>query len=155
MLPFGQTLRLWRTHRGLTQAQLARAAAVPRPNLCAIERGHREVSLTTLRALALSLEVSPGTLVDGLPPPQPGGLRRLSREAIERVADAAHSGPLPDDPAERALGELLCIVTSAARGGRRRAEAAWLGLKATYPPELVETLLRRVAARKRQAGHES
>jgi transcriptional regulator with XRE-family HTH domain len=61
--PFGETVLAWRLARGMTQAALARAACIPRPNLSAIERGDREVTLKTLRALALALEVRPGVLV--------------------------------------------------------------------------------------------
>jgi len=153
MLPFGQTLRLWRNHRGLTQATLAQAARLPRPNLCAIERGRREVSLTTLRALALALEVAPGALVDGVPPPT-SGPTALSREAIERIADAVASGTPPRHPADRQLTALLRAVTADAAAGRRRAEAAWLHLKAAYPAALVDTLLDRIAARQRITRHE-
>lgn len=65
MIPFGQAVLLWRLHRGLTQQTLAVKARVPRSNLSAIERGKREVSLRTLRSLALALEVRPGVLADG------------------------------------------------------------------------------------------
>ena len=153
MPPFGQTLRLWRGHRRLTQAKLAQAAHLPRPNLCAIERGRREVSLTTLRALALALDVTPGVLVDGVAPPT-SGPTALSREAIEHVADAVAHGTSPRHPAERPLTELLRAVTVDAPAGRRSAEAAWLHLKAAYPAALVRTLLDRVAARQPITRHE-
>ena len=88
MLPFGQTVRVWRVHRGMTQQQLAQAAHIPRPNLSAIEQGKREVSLSTLRALALALEVQPGVLVDGIPPSLSGGMSSpFSRKALEEIAD--------------------------------------------------------------------
>ncbi|HMF41326.1 MAG TPA: helix-turn-helix transcriptional regulator, partial [Polyangia bacterium] len=68
MQPFGETVLAWRLARGMTQAELGRAARIPRPNLSAIERGDREVTLKTLRALALALDVRPGVLADGIPP---------------------------------------------------------------------------------------
>lgn len=154
MLPFGQALRLWRTYRRLTQAQVAQVAHIPRPNLCAIERGRREVSLTTLRAVALALEVTPGTLVDGIAPPT-GGSTNLSREAIERVADAVAGGTIPRQPSERRLAALLRAVTMGTAAGRRWAQACWLQLNAAYPPALVRTLLDRIASRQRTRSHES
>ena len=81
MAPFGETVLLWRLQRGLTQKELARRAGVPRPNLSAIERGQLEVSLKTVRALALALGVRPGVLVDGIAPEE-GGAGELSREAM-------------------------------------------------------------------------
>jgi transcriptional regulator with XRE-family HTH domain len=45
MLPFGATVVAWRLARAMSQENLARAAGIPRPNLSAIERGEREVTL--------------------------------------------------------------------------------------------------------------
>ena len=66
--PFGQTLFLWRLDRHLSQAALAQRAGIPRPNLSLMERGKREVTLGTLRALAVALDVRPGILADGVLP---------------------------------------------------------------------------------------
>ena len=159
-IPFGQTLWLWRFHRGLTQEQLARAARIPRPNLSAIERGRREVSLSTLRALALALKIQPGILADGLPPVLPGEPAALSREALERIADAATRGIAVNDPTERTLANLLRLLTVHRRldaGGRRRIErgrhramdAAWLTLRAACPPAVLRSLLERIDERYR------
>lgn len=152
-IPFGVTLRLWRLHRELTQAKLARAAGLPRPNLSAIEHGKREVSLSTLRALALALDVRPGALVDGAPPEIVGDVSRFSRESLERIADgAARDTPLRD-PAEQALAQRLRLLTvsprRAGRGRRRATEAAWLSLRAACPPAVLRSLLERVADRTR------
>ena len=149
-LPFGQTLFLWRRHRHLTQQELASAAGLPRPNLSAIEQGRREVSLTTLRALALALKVPAGVLVDGL---FPGSSTppRFSRAALERIAEAvALSRPLRN-PAEREVADLLRSVMGRGvrRGGKRRAEAAWLTFHARYPRAVVQTLLERIAGHRR------
>lgn len=159
-IPFGQTVRVWRLHRGRTQEQLAHAAGVPRPNLSAIERGKREVSLSTLRALALALEIRPGVLADGLPPSLPGRPARLSREALERIAEAAVRGTAVADPAERALAHLLRVLTirrrrvatgrgAAERGQRRAMDAAWLTVRATCPPAVLRSLLERIDDRSR------
>lgn len=149
-LPFGQTLLLWRRHRGLTQQQLAAAAHLPRPNLSAIEQGRREVSLTTLRALAMALNVSAGTLVDGLSPGT-GKPPPFSRAALERIAEAVAVGRPLCRSAERNVANLLqCVVgLRARRGGKRRAEAAWLTLHGRYPRTVVQTLLERIEGHRR------
>jgi transcriptional regulator with XRE-family HTH domain len=149
-VPFGQAVFLWRRHRGLTQQQLADRARLPRPNLCAIEQGRREVSLTTLRALALALEVPAGALVEGAAPPLAlPPVRELSRAVLERVSRAAATERMPAHPAERRLVELLRAVVAPARGRRRSMEAAWLTLQAWYPRDTVRTLLERAQARTR------
>ena len=165
MIPFGQTILCWRLHRGLTQQALAAKARVPRSNLSAIERGQREVTLGTLRALAAALETSPGTLADGV---APHSVRRgplpSSREAIERVADAVAFGRSVADPRERAvvgaLGLLLSPRTQAlysaagarrAGSGRRASRNAWRTLTSLCSREAIATLIDRVT--ERQAAH--
>ncbi|MBI3319004.1 MAG: helix-turn-helix domain-containing protein [Candidatus Omnitrophica bacterium] len=164
MPAFNQTLLLWRLHRGFTQEALARHAGIARPNLCAIERGKREVSLGTLRALALGLGIRPGVLVDGVPPGATGGgLAPLSRQALERVADAVVRGTAIRDAREQALADALSEIVrsrrralSGRRGhlrrGKRAAESAWLWLEATLPLGAVQSLLQRIADR--QGVHE-
>lgn len=158
-LPFGQTIVLWRAHRHLTQEALARKAGIPRPNLSAIEQGRREGTLGTLRALALGLDIQPGILADGVPP---GGREqdraKLSRAALERIADAVVRGaPLPK-ASERLLADALRKVARQRllaahqqapphRRSVRDMDAAWLWLAASYPPNIVQSLLQRMADR--------
>lgn len=160
-LPFGDTIRVWRTARGLTQAQLAHRSHVPRSNLSAIERGRHEVSLGTLRELAASLGIRPGVLADGIAPAHPKTPQPLSREALERIADAVVLGRSPQGEGERALVEALRLVLRprlAAAGLRaaaplrrrqRDTNAAWLFLQAAYSHEVIDSLLQRVADRRR------
>lgn len=148
--PFGQTVFLWRRHRRLTQQQLAERAGLPRPNLCAIEQGHREVSLTTLRALALALQVPAGVLVEGVAPAVAAPpAQRLTRSAIERIANAVGTRRQPVDRTEQVLVGLLQAVLTPQRGRKQAAETAWLTLRAHYPRETLQTLLQRSQAKPR------
>lgn len=159
MLSFGQAILLWRMERGLTQQQLAQHARIPRSNLSAVERGKQEVSLRTLRALADAMGIRPGVLADGLPPPQEGKPgRRLSRAAMERIADQVVSGETverADDP--WLIDTLRKLVAPRARAyhkswhvprwSRRKTNLAWLQLRTRYAPEAVESLLGRITDR--------
>lgn len=153
MGPFGETVLAWRLVRQMTQAQLARAARVPRPNLSAIERGDREVTLKTLRALALALDVTPGTLVDG---EMPGGrMPPMTRTRLERISRAVVSGRLLADPRERTLVAQLATVmssrrraatgASAARQGARTVYHAYLLLKGTMDSHTLASLIERIS----------
>ena len=157
MLPFGDTVLSWRLRRGLTQEELARRARVPRPNLSAIERGRREASLKTIRALALALDVRPGLLVDGIAPGEDQA--PLSRAAMERIADAAVRRTRLADPNEQALVEQITYLVGsrlrASQSGRkggarlgRRSDRAWLSLS-RYPPAVVQSLVDRILERGR------
>ena len=161
MLQLSQTVWLWRRHRGLTQEALAQRARIARPNLSAIERGKREVTLGTLRALAAGLDVRAGVLADGVAPSAlEKNAAQLSRASLERIAEAALRGAPVRDKEERRLADALRLVARprllAARprgprfgGGKRKANAAWLWLETTYPPAVIQSLLQRIADRQR------
>ena len=154
---FGQTVLLWRLERGLTQAVLAQRATLPRPNLSDIERGKREVSLKTIRALALALDVSPGILVDGRAPGEDLKSSRLSREAMERIAQAAAKNKRLPNIEENDLASLIRVQVQsrlrALRGtgrarnlkpGGRVPERAWLKSVSRYGEKQVQSIMDRV-----------
>jgi transcriptional regulator with XRE-family HTH domain len=137
----------WRLARGMTQAQLGRAAGIPRPNLSAIERGDREVTLKTLRALALALDVRPGILADGVPPEAEAP--PLSRTRLERIARATARGTGSREARESALaGHLRQALSARLQIGPRRplarADRAYFMLRSRERPETVATLVDRV-----------
>lgn len=56
-------VRVWRKHRGMTMAALAKAAGVSQPFISQIEDGKREGKADTLRKIADALKVSLDDLV--------------------------------------------------------------------------------------------
>lgn len=62
----GERIATLRTKNGMTQAQLAKAAKMHRPDLSFIETGNRDPRLKTLRQIARGLGVSLSKLVEGL-----------------------------------------------------------------------------------------
>ena len=157
MLPFGQSVWLWRLDRGLTQGELARLSRISRPNLSAIERGQREVTLKTLRALAVALNIRPGLLADGVGPDSSRLPSTPSRAAMERIAKAVVGRISVRDKQEQVLVELLRLLMKhrvGTRGGKgllrrekRATDQAWLLLCSRYPPEVVRSLLQRIQDR--------
>jgi transcriptional regulator with XRE-family HTH domain len=159
MLPFPETVLAWRLARGMTQADLARKSGVSRPNLSAIERGAREVTLKTLRALAMALDVRPGILADGCAPNLGEGA--LARDALERVAEAAAGGHRLSNAREATLAKGVRTAMSSRIGespatlgrkrgrpvkvGGRAADRAYFLLRATESPEDVASLFHRTA----------
>ena len=134
--------------------ELAGRAGITRPNLSAVERGRREVSLTTLRSLAWALGVSPGILVDGIAPASVPA-HPFPRQALERVADAVWKGiPLQSDEEEKLAGLLRQLLhpRKNIRRGKRSAERAWLRLKAIYPAQMIQTLIEKVRDREQAHG---
>ena len=63
---FGQNVRGLRLERGWTQEDLAHEAGLAPVQVSRIERGKREIRLTTLLRLVSALEVPPTELLEGL-----------------------------------------------------------------------------------------
>lgn len=153
MLPFGHMVLLWRTHRSLSQAELARRAGIPRPNLSDIEKGKRDVTLTTIISLARALGISPGTLVDGKAPGYEKRSVAFTRATLERIAKAVAAGSPPEDPEERriyrSLRDVLKCGLACSNGNEKlpvpsgKGNRAWLALRAMYPAETVRSLIER------------
>lgn len=153
MLPIGRTVYLWRTERRLTQDQLARSSGISRPNLSDLERGKRELSLKTLRLLASALQVSPGTLVDGITPLAVQGSLNFSRQELDHIADAAFG----DKKLSGRQGEVAKLIKIFASNriqkeppsGKRKVNAAWLLFKSSLARETVQALIQRIDDRER------
>jgi transcriptional regulator with XRE-family HTH domain len=62
---FGENVRTARKAKGWTQEELAHESGLAPVQVSRIERGVREIRLTTLVRLLAALEVLPGVLVDG------------------------------------------------------------------------------------------
>jgi transcriptional regulator with XRE-family HTH domain len=165
MIPFGTCLQLWRKKQGMSKADLAQKAGVPQPNLSDMERGEREVSLRTLRALAFALEIPAGVLADGVGPEAEKPLV-LTRERLERVAGAVAEGKSLTDPSEEKLaGEMAWLMKARLRaaghrgkrpsfGGSSRVPDPWVSISGAYRPEEIQSLVERISekAARSQAG---
>ncbi len=152
MITFGENILLWRLHKSLSQEQLAALSGIPRPNISDIEKGKRNVTLSTIRLLANALGVLPGTLVNGEPPKRKNRGGNLSRDYMERVAGSVAQGKPPKDPTERQIYNLLkevlnCGLKCARTRQRhlplptRKGNRAWLLLRALYSTETVNSLI--------------
>jgi DNA-binding Xre family transcriptional regulator len=63
---FGENVRAARHARGWTQEELAHRTGLTSVQVSRIERGAREIRLTTLLRLLSALEASPDELLDGV-----------------------------------------------------------------------------------------
>lgn len=78
-----ERIKYLRTSRGLSQAQLAKAAKVSQPTIAQIETGKKDPSVSTLRKIAQSLDVELAALfaADGI---HVFDLKRLRRKYNHR-----------------------------------------------------------------------
>jgi len=63
---FGRNLRAARKERGWTQEELADRSGLAMVQVSRVERGVREIRLTTMLRLVAALETTPNALLSGL-----------------------------------------------------------------------------------------
>lgn len=145
MADIGQNICRQRLKMGMTQERLAALSGVSQPNLSAIEKGRRDLTVSTLRRIALALEVSAGQLLESVSPP--GASDPMSRPRIERIARLAlASDPTPDDADGRAA-ELFRHVLAAPGSRRRPAKRmirSWMEIRSRFEPAQVRAILERI-----------
>lgn len=108
LIALGRSLRQIRRERNMSQEETARRAGVHPNHVGRIERGAKDVRVTTLLSLLRALEVSPAEL--GLL--ELAGEPAAQREAERRPRSPVGEGSLVDriDSAQRLLGELRRAV---------------------------------------------
>ena len=159
MQAIGQSIHYWRIKKGLTQARVAELSGISRPNLSAIEQGARDLTVQSLRRIALALKINPGTLVDGVSPESTEDPKRFNRYSLDRIARLASGQKLPASHAEKQIAEALASVMTAkilrayrskTPQGVRSQNSKVLRLKVEIGQDVLNHLIRRVE--KRLAG---
>lgn len=144
MLPIGQKIYLLRLQKGITQAQLRSRTGISQANLSNIERGKRDLTVSTLIRICLALGVKPASLFKG------GSMRSpfsFSRSFIERIARAAWGNPVKLSRPERNLVSLLqdLIPTLAHRKlSKKRIDQRWYELRSRFSNKEIRILTERV-----------
>lgn len=137
----------WRRARGLTQAQIAQRAAVPQPNLSALEAGRLDPTLSTLRRLAAALDIPAGTLLEKTPPRPAWSRHRIDNLVRQALTPAARPvGPLASTirGLRHVLHERLAAAGHPARAPAGTGRRAIRQLQADLGPALWQAVLRRL-----------
>lgn len=133
-----------RKRKGLTQAELAARSGVTPANLCKIERGQQDPTVSTLIRICEGLGVSPAEIFQEPPAQKP---LRWTRRALERVARAVVGDSEKLSKGEGEIVELLKDTLPGYRPGRlssRRVYESWYELKQRLSGEEIKTLAQRV-----------
>lgn len=150
---FGTSLTAWRLAKGLTQNELALYAVLSRPNLSAIEGGRRQLTLKTIKALAMALGLRTGQLIDDVPA---NHRKHVSRQRIDNWARALATGRRDFSTKKNAeldrlslliKNKLRCHQPQAAKPVKRRTTHNpyyKIILQKLYGYEFVDRILRRV-----------
>jgi transcriptional regulator with XRE-family HTH domain len=116
---FGENVRRARQDRGWTQADLSAESGLAVVQISRIERGKREIRLTTFIRLLDALDISPETLLKGL---------RVQSKSSDAEGDALHPAlpiqPMPPEARERLEQALQEVVEHRQAASTRRSSAA-------------------------------
>ena len=154
MLDIGQNITSERLKKGLTQAFLARAAGVSQPNLSAIEKGKRDMTVCTLKRISQAL----GTSASQLLGEEGSGSTRpfvLGRSRIERIARlVVRPVALGDGQEERVAYHFRQVLP--APGARRRPAKqtlrSWLELRRLLDQNQINSVLGRIRDAQQRAA---
>lgn len=142
----GYAVTYCRLEKGWTQAQLARKCGIPQPNLSNIEKGKKDLTLSTLKRISYALGIPPGHLLEG---PYEGGGRKpkLTRRFVEEVARAVvHPRPKVSEEAEELANLFKDILPSQGRGktGTKQMHLSWMKLRSRLNSQEIRTIYERI-----------
>jgi transcriptional regulator with XRE-family HTH domain len=147
MIEYGPLIQKWRLKRRLTQAELAKEAGIPQPNLSNIEKGKQDITVSTLERISIALGVKPSQLMDW---EDARALRKkvvLTRRALESLARAVVAPNPGLNFPERRLVELFKqVVWLPAKRVEsfKKAVNAWTELKACLTHQEIKTIHERI-----------
>ncbi len=148
MLPIGYQIYLKRLELGLTQNELAGRVHIPQSNLSNIEKGKRDLTVSTLRRIAAAMNVHPR---DFFAEADPKAKHELSRQKIERIAKLV-AGKAEPKPEEMSVTHLFKQVVP--RRGRKYVKdlnRSWLELHQQFNASEINSICERVGEYKRRS----
>lgn len=142
VVPVGIQIYLKRSKQHLTQAELAKRAGIPQPNLSNIETGGQDITVSTLRKIAVALAISPGEFFSDWN--KKAGKTRLTRRKIERIAKIVAGQTKPSGPAEREISRLFkTLIPSLKRRPIKELYRSWLELKMRFNSQEINNIYAR------------
>lgn len=148
MIPIGYQIYLKRLEQNLTQAELAIKADVPQPNLSNIEKGKQDITVSTLRKIAVAFNIHPAEFFkdfDDVPKPNSG------RKQIERIAKQVAAETVPKKGRQDQVVTLYKnILPHKGRIRVRELQRSWLELKKRFNSQEINSVRERVAEYKRR-----
>ena len=148
MLPIGSQIYLKRLEKGLTQAELADKVRIPQSNLSNIEKGKHDITVSTLRRIAIALEMHPRDFFEDS---ERINQNELSRHKIERVAKIVAGKAKPVHSDEMELTNFLKQVMP--RRGRKYVKdlnRSWLELRKRFNSTEINSIYERSDEYKRR-----
>ena len=139
----------------MTQEELAQKAGVPQPNLSQIEKGKRDLTVSTLKRISAALEIKAGELIDGPESIALSSPFKFTRPRIERIARAVVHNGKKISPSEREFVRLLCCILPAKTSQKkslRKTQQAWAELSQGCSKQEIQSLLGRIRDEEQRAA---
>ena len=129
--------------KGMSQADLAAKAGLAQANLSNIEKGKRDLTVSTLLRIARALEVKASTLIEEENPPKP---LKLTRAKIEKLGEAVLDPGLKVSAEIVELAGLFRQIISEAgpRVSSRKTQLAWTRLRQKLSSREIKGVCARV-----------
>ena len=144
MLNTGFKIAHYREQKGWTQAELAAKAGMAQANLSNIEKGKRDLNVSTLVRLGRALEVRAAELIDE--EESVSSTFPLKRSQIETLAEAVLDPKLKVSREVSDLAHLFreILPTNGARTSTRKIQKAWDQLRKRFSLKAIEGICRRI-----------
>lgn len=152
MLPIGQKIYLLRLLRKITQTELGSRAGISQANLSNIEKGRRDLTVSTLIRICFALGVNPASLFEREPQRSPFS---FSRRFVERIARAAWGDPLKLSNGEKNLvGLLRDLIPSLSQRkfSKKWIDQRWYELRSRFSDKEIRILTDRIRDEKMRRG---
>lgn len=145
MLTVGPRLHLERIRRGVSQTDLSRRTGIAQANLSNIEKGKRDITVSTLLQICLALGIQPSTVLDTAVGNRPKA--RFTRARLEKIAASVVGNLRPAAKEDREIVRLLRKNMGLGRNPRisaKEANLSWADLRQRLADGEIEALRNRV-----------
>ncbi len=143
MLNPGMKITECRSRKGWTQAELAQKIGIAQANLSNIEKGKRDLTVSTLLRVASALEVRPAELIEEETPRK---TFKLTRPQIEALAKAVVRPESKTTPQIRQLANLFRVLLPETGPGvsSKKIQTAWAELRQCFSSQEIQGICQRI-----------
>lgn len=148
MIEPGTRIAIQRRMKGVPQKDLAVRAGITQANLSNIEKGKRDLTVSTLLRIAAALDLRPCVLLEEETPAEK---IELTRSRIEALAEAVLDPAFKKKPELKALAAEIRTILPGSRSSTKQIELAWAGLRQKFRAVEIKAILQRVEDARQRA----
>ena len=143
MLNPGFKIYEYRCLKKISQADLATRAGLAQANLSNIEKGKRDLTVSTLLRIATALGVQPSVLIEEETPAQPIKLTRFNIEKLGEVVLRPEIKAKPEIKKWAGLFRMI-IFDAGPQASSRKKQLAWMKIRQNFSSQEIKSICGRV-----------